>query len=288
MKKEAIKLIALPLTKSSLKKDGLIYLYHHNPNLNPTSSSSTSTQPERKAWVHRITDFGAKQWLKMGTATQSNWKYKVYITGERLMDKIPFEEWAMKSIEPLSLPTHLPNLNPNDHHEKPKSASIDPIELLYPSLLGPSEKLLEWLKTSMIEREPYHRKWMKYNLLISPFTLPFAILPVVPNLPFLYLMWRTWSHWRAYRATKYLNTMISHGLIIPRESKILNQIYDPSVLMKEESGMMILNREMVLRMKEEFQWNETCEREIERAIHQADLRLKEKEKEKEMGKEKMS
>ncbi|EGG04699.1 uncharacterized protein MELLADRAFT_108242 [Melampsora larici-populina 98AG31] len=295
MKKEAIKLIALPLTRPKPTESyGLIYLYHHNPNLNSNSNlTSTTTTNQQKAWVNRMTDFGAKQWLKMGTASKTNWKYKIYMTGEGLMDKIPFEEWAMKSIEPSAVPnTRLSNLEANHPEEKSikSSESIDPIELLYPSLLGPSEKLIDWLKSTLRQKEPFHQKWMKYNLLMSPLTLPFAILPIVPNLPFFYLMWRAWSHWRAYRAIKYLNTMMSHGLIIPRQSKLLDKVYNESSLSKEGKDGMVLDTEMSLRLKEEFQWNEHCEREIERAIHQAHSRLKtnENRNENENEKEKTS
>ncbi|KAH9812780.1 mitochondrial K+-H+ exchange-related-domain-containing protein [Melampsora americana] len=278
MKKDSIKLIALPLTTQPPKpeKYGLIYLYHPKSNPIGTRNLNQSKPP----WINRITDFGLQQWLKMSKAHQTNWKFKVYTKGESLMDKISFEEWSMKSIEPITLPNSSSKLNSiQSHIKKSNSDSVDPIELLYPNLIGPSDRLLEWLKHSLIEREPYHRKWMKYNLLISPLTLPFAILPIIPNLPFFYIMWRAWSHWRAYRATKYLKTMMNEGLIIPRESNLLNKVYNESRMIKEEEeeeekDRMVLNEEMILRLKEEFQWDQTCIRELERAVYQAKLRCK--------------
>ncbi|KAG0142659.1 hypothetical protein CROQUDRAFT_49935 [Cronartium quercuum f. sp. fusiforme G11] len=275
--REALRLVALPLTRPHPGKSGLVYLYAQRTNL-----GSRESETAQKPWVNRITEIGSKQWLKMGSASVTSWKFKVYNTGESFMDRIPFEEWALKTIEPAFVAKPFESLKsdastsqrPHGNNCKGSNAeSTGHIELLYPRLLGPSDQLITWLSRTMAEREPYHRKWMRYNLLISPLTLPFAIVPIVPNLPFFYLMWRAWSHWRAYRASKYLNAMIHNRLIIPRQSKILDMVYDGAETVKNPQNELILTKAMSVRLKDEFQWPEHSERELARAIEQASLRL---------------
>ncbi|KAI9612583.1 hypothetical protein H4Q26_007740 [Puccinia striiformis f. sp. tritici PST-130] len=62
------------------------------------------------------------------------------------------------------------------------------IELLYPGSLCIEQELISGLKRRMEESEPYHQKWMKLNLFLSPLTIPCAIIPLIPNLPFFYMI----------------------------------------------------------------------------------------------------
>lgn len=84
--------------------------------------------------LNRITDWGGRQWSNLGKAPKSNWKYKTYVSslsggfsfgstwgsdpfsiriralrlqmlGERLMDRIDFEEWSLKGLDPALAPS---------------------------------------------------------------------------------------------------------------------------------------------------------------------------------------
>ena len=57
-----------------------------------------------------------------------------------------------------------------------------------------------------------------------PFTIPFALIPVIPNLPFFYLCWRAFSHWKAYKASDYLGLLLQQGRILPTKSAELEEI----------------------------------------------------------------
>jgi hypothetical protein len=131
-----------------------------------------------------------------------------------MMDKIPFEEWALKSIDPPSISSQIrpPGIRSQgevsstagQENFKPVSRSVTnffarllvdhpphplaKITLLYPGSLCMERELMSGLQRSMAENEPYHRKWMKLNIFLSPLTLPCAIVPLIPNLPFFYMM----------------------------------------------------------------------------------------------------
>jgi len=105
------------------------------------------------------------------------------------MDKIPFEEWALKSIDPPSISSKIrPAEGPRDKSQTGSTTEseekIQAITLIYPGSLCVERELMSGLQRAMAEHEPYHRKWMKMNIFLSPLTLPCAIVPLVPNLPF--------------------------------------------------------------------------------------------------------
>lgn len=157
------------------------------------------------------------------------------MTGERMMDRIPFEEWALKSIDPALAPRPLRQLLESDKGkakaEDGRPIKLDPDEglgnryshmvssrfdlrttasparrsdvdnpdpadqdgvrqvpFVYPPSLEQPDELISTFRKSLAHREPYHRKWMKLNLYLSPLTLPFALVPVIPNLPFFYML----------------------------------------------------------------------------------------------------
>jgi len=209
------------------------------------------------------------------------------------MDKIPFEEWALKSIDPPSISSKIPPAEgPRDKSQTGSTTEseekIQAITLLYPGSLCVERELMSGLQRAMAEHEPYHRKWMKMNIFLSPLTLPCAIVPLVPNLPFFYMMWRSWSHWRAYKASRYLNQMIASGHVRPLPSPILDSLY-AGAGKKEATGTdrkprnkqdtipanseVILSQEMVLQLQKQLDLPPESAVEISRGIHQAQQRL---------------
>lgn len=59
----------------------------------------------------------------------------------------------------------------------------------------------------------------------SPFTFPFAIIPVLPNFPLFYVLWRAWSHYRAWRGAHYLDQLLKLEMIHETPSKELTEVY---------------------------------------------------------------
>lgn len=293
--KPSIRLIALPLSKRS---NTLIYFYAQQlPSLADQKSSETglpshaSFSLSPSSLIKKMTDTGTKQWNKLANSAQGSWKLKIYNTGERMMDKIPFEEWALKSIDPPHIHNKILSSESRNHNtgtelkEAQKTSQV--IELLYPGSLCVERELMNGLRHSMAESEPYHRKWMKLNIFLSPLTLPCAIVPLIPNLPFFYMMWRSWSHWKAYKASRYLHQMLESGHVRPIASPILDSLYahtqkhgkatDRKRINGQEEyseiNEMILSQDMVLKLQKQLDLPAECVTEIFRGIHQAQQRL---------------
>ncbi|WVQ68425.1 uncharacterized protein L199_006633 [Kwoniella botswanensis] len=157
-------------------------------------------------------------WLNLGRKPKDSWTFWFYEKGEKLMDRIEFEEWSLKGIkEGQGVKV--------DRDGKLVGERIE-IPLLRPEIKGTTlPPLLPKLHRFLLHRIPYHRKMMYRSLIFTPVTWPFAIIPVIPNFPFFYVLWRAWSHYKAWRGALYLETLLQNGLIVEKESKELSNVY---------------------------------------------------------------
>ncbi|KAI0366672.1 hypothetical protein BV20DRAFT_971607, partial [Pilatotrama ljubarskyi] len=100
----SMRIIALPLTPPSKPINGkapehLTYYHFITPPQN-TNKSSWSKWAIAKA---------SDLWAGMGKAPEGTWKRKAFLYGERLVDRLDFEELALKSLDP-SLGPRLSNI----------------------------------------------------------------------------------------------------------------------------------------------------------------------------------
>lgn len=165
----------------------LLYAQRLNRTLSPKTSLS-----------ERLTARAAKTWSSW-ESRESGWQKKVTDWGNTALSRIPYQEWGLKSIPPLSARRKIAELQwkgaekKADGEEAMDGAKVD---VLYPHDLLSGEEATSVLEKLATEREDYHRRWMWACILGAPFTAPVALIPVIPNLPFFYLVFRGWSHWR--------------------------------------------------------------------------------------------
>ncbi|RXW14252.1 hypothetical protein EST38_g11602 [Candolleomyces aberdarensis] len=184
------------------------------------------------AWVQAK---AAETWAGFGKA-EGGWKLYVFRTGERIVDRMEFEELALKSIDPSLGPTIThPRSSEMDSEQKEQrleekggagsGPSVVRIPLVYPPSALTSELAVSELRMYVQHRIPVHRKGFYLWMFIAPLTAPFMIIPVIPNIPFFFCVWRSWSHYRAYRASQYLETLLDKGAIVPESSEELDAVY---------------------------------------------------------------
>jgi hypothetical protein len=85
------------------------------------------------------------------------------------------------------------------------------IPLLYPAghpSLSSTPDITALLRAHLSERIPYHKRYLIRSLILLPFTLPVAALPVLPNLPGFYVAFRAYSHWKALQGATWLSKTI--------------------------------------------------------------------------------
>ena len=81
--------------------------------------------------------------------------------GTKLMDKVEYEEWALKGIDPAIAPK--PWSRPADPNGiQPKREKVT---ILYPKSILEPNSILETLKAQLNHREPHHRGMMRRCIL---------------------------------------------------------------------------------------------------------------------------
>ncbi|KAF7713164.1 Uncharacterized protein PECH_001824 [Penicillium ucsense] len=163
--------------------------------------------------LDRATSKAAGTWAKWEEA-ESGWKKHLVSWGNRVQQRIPFEEWGLKSIPSLKQQRRI-----DEHH------GTRQIDVLYPANAIRRENVPQMLRKIATERQEFHRKQMWWSLGLSPLTAPFAIIPIVPNIPFFYLVYRGWSHWRALNGSRHLEYLVNNNLITPMSMLDLEQLY---------------------------------------------------------------
>ncbi|KAJ5940954.1 hypothetical protein N7516_001122 [Penicillium verrucosum] len=165
------------------------------------------------SYLDRITTKAAETWAKWEEADKG-WKMHLVRWGNRVQQRIPYEEWALKSI-----PSFKTQLRINGDHGKSK------VDVLFPGNAVRLERIQQVVRTIATERQEIHRKRMMWSLIAAPITAPFGLVPVVPNIPFFYLAYRGWSHWRALNGSRHLEFLVEKNLLNPISLPELEQLY---------------------------------------------------------------
>lgn len=98
---------------------------------------------------------------------ESGWQRKVVDYGNQALKRIPYEEWGLKSIPPLS-----------SRRKTEESGVVDVVEVSYPETLIPKESVLNVLKTLATERQGLHKQRLIWSVVGMPLVAPFALVPV--------------------------------------------------------------------------------------------------------------
>ncbi|GAA5869388.1 hypothetical protein JCM8547_008661 [Rhodosporidiobolus lusitaniae] len=279
-----LKLLALPLSRpspssSSSSTQPLFLLHALRSSL--ASQDAKDAQPPALKYVTKATDKAADLWSGLGKA-DGGWKKKAYDTGEKMMDKIEYEEWALKAIDPALAPKPWEAVKngADGVAEMKRKKAEEVVELIFPPSLLEEKQLIETLKKQLEHREPLHRAAMRKCIYLSPLTWPFGILPVIPNFPLFYVLWRAWSHFRAYKASSYLLSLLtSHpSHLRPVPSSALDNVYSSSPS-SSSSSQLLLTKETIPRLAKEFGMNDEETKELERAAGQTEERVRKGEEE---------
>ncbi|KAI0784780.1 mitochondrial K+-H+ exchange-related-domain-containing protein [Abortiporus biennis] len=214
--KRSMRIIALPLTTASRTGTHDHLTYYHFVTPRPKEEKGKTN------WSKWAAQKAAEIWAGFGKADEGHWKRRTFIYGERLIDRIDFEELALKSVDP-SLGPKLINFGESDA-QTPNDKPTASIPLIYPGAACTSP--LAHLRSLLEKRTPRHRRGFFMWMIIAPLTAPFMIIPVIPNLPFFFCVWRSWSHYKAYKASSYLQEFLNQGAILPQSNPELDKIYE--------------------------------------------------------------
>lgn len=158
----------------------------------------------------KVTDTWAK-WEK----AEKGWQKWVVTNGNRALQRIPYQEWGLKSF-----PSSTADLQAKQITDEKK------FDVVYPGNFMKEADVPKVLGRLARERKQLHFNRFIGSLVAIPFTIPFALIPVIPNLPFFYVAYRAWSHWRALKGSDHLDFLIDHRLLQPTTTQAIEKLYN--------------------------------------------------------------
>ncbi|KAF7364993.1 p-loop containing nucleoside triphosphate hydrolase protein [Mycena venus] len=225
-----MRIVALPLTRAPPPQRIITY---YSFKVVPPPAPPPPKESQSSSWLPKegVVKWAAYKvdstWSGWGKAETGSWRLRVFEFGERFLDKLDFEEGALKRIDVKQAPpTNVPaDLTGAEREEAEAAWAKLEVPLFYPPsvLSGPSA--LSELRAFLQKRIPQHNKGFWTYLLISPLTAPFMIIPIIPNLPFFFCAWRAWSHYQALRAARHINGLLENGKIVPAADTTLDAVY---------------------------------------------------------------
>ncbi|KAF8477152.1 mitochondrial K+-H+ exchange-related-domain-containing protein [Kalaharituber pfeilii] len=150
-----------------------------------------------------------QQWVR----GDKRWQRSLVEAGNKLLRRIPYEEWGLKSISTLSV--------------RRRDAELQDVQIpvVFPATIISPEKVPSIIQRLATERTTLHRSRLWWSVIGMPIVAPFALVPVIPNIPFFYLAFRAYSHWKALAGGKHLEFLVKNNLLVAAPSQQLSEIY---------------------------------------------------------------
>jgi hypothetical protein len=120
----------------------------------------------KQSYSERIQEKAAKTWASW-EQKDKGWQKTVVTYGNRALRRIPYEEWGLKSVPPLS-----------EGRKTQEAEGTDKVEVIYPKSLIPTDRIPAVIETLATEREAYHKRTLIWCLVGMPISAPVALLPV--------------------------------------------------------------------------------------------------------------
>jgi hypothetical protein len=121
---------------------------------------------EEKGLVDKLTNRAARLWAGW-EKKDVGWQRKVVDWGNAAFRRIPFEEWGLKSVPPLSA-----------RRKDDELQGKEKVELVFPGQVIPAQKVESLLARLGTEREQLHRRRLIWCCIGMPLSAPFALVPV--------------------------------------------------------------------------------------------------------------
>lgn len=220
---EPVKLIAIPITSNKT--------YVHFKHSDQISNKKSKLIRWEQTVVKKCKHF----WSKMEKSPKPI-NIKIVSLVRQYMNRIPWQEdsllsipgehYIMKRIQQEAsskMEGVVKTMTAKQYMQTSPPPKLVPVSIYHPDTLS-SEKLTSQLNELSRLGLKYHIKEIYKCLLILPFTLPLALVPIVPNIPGFYLSYRIYCNLKAYMGAKHLQKMLKDDMITFKQIKEYNDI----------------------------------------------------------------
>jgi len=121
---------------------------------------------QKETWSDKVQSKASRMWADW-EKKDKGWQKSVVNYGNYAFRRIPYEEWGLKSVPPLSQRRQEVELN-----------GAKKVEVVYPKNLLAMDKIPKILHTLATERESLHKKKLLWCFVGMPITIPVALIPV--------------------------------------------------------------------------------------------------------------
>lgn len=124
------------------------------------------TSTKDQGWLDKGTARAANLWASW-EKKESGWQRKVVDYGNQALKRIPYEEWGLKSIPPLS-----------SVRKENELLGKEKVEVVFPETLIPKDSVLSIVRTLGTERKGLHKQRLIWSIVGMPLVAPFALVPM--------------------------------------------------------------------------------------------------------------
>jgi hypothetical protein len=141
---------------------------------------------ERQTVADRVATRAAALWASW-EAREAGWQRRVVDGGNALLRRVPYEEWALKSVPPLSARRRAGEKKKKEEESDGAAAAAatratEQVEVVYPESVVRSADVEKVLLRLASERQAHHKKWLFWCFVGMPLSAPFALVPMwVPS-----------------------------------------------------------------------------------------------------------
>ncbi len=119
-----------------------------------------------QTYIDKLTTRATKLWVKW-EKYEKGWQKKVTEYGDKVLQRIPYEEWGLKSIPPLSA-----------RKGSAEQQGMGKVDVAFPPSLIKPDSVEEVLRTLATERQALHRKRLYWSIIGMPISAPVALIPM--------------------------------------------------------------------------------------------------------------
>lgn len=127
---------------------------------------NTEAIKQDQGYMDKLQVKGASIWAGW-EKKDSGWQKTLVQYGNKALRRVPYEEWGLKSVPPLSTKRMDDELKGSDK-----------VEVFYPKALIPPSKVEDVLQQLSTERAGLHRRRLLWCLVGMPISAPFAAVPM--------------------------------------------------------------------------------------------------------------
>jgi hypothetical protein len=127
---------------------------------------NTASSAHDRSYIDRGADYAARKWAQW-EKMERGWQRKVVDYGNHAFRRIPYEEWGLKSVPPLSA-----------RRRDEELRGSDKVELVFPPAAIPEHKAEGVLRTLATERQALHRQRLLWCFVGMPITAPLGLVPM--------------------------------------------------------------------------------------------------------------